>query len=111
MSSADCPQEFTAADKPRSALDDRLDRGHWESLHDSLGRLGLHMHNLAEHLALARLGCRFQARLDHANARDHELASLLDLCGGNVSQCSHDFATLRFLELARGGQLIADHTL
>merc|ERR1711861_69756 len=50
-----------------------------ECLDYSLRRLGLHQLHLAENEHLLRLGGRLLARLDHRQARDDELARLLQL--------------------------------
>merc|ERR1712232_440541 len=64
-----------------------LQGGCWERLHDSPRRLRLHHDNLAENLPLTRLGCRLEARLDHAQPRNNELASTFHLRRGDLRPC------------------------
>merc|ERR550525_2058457 len=63
---------------------------HTVPLDDCLGGFGLHHHDLAENLSLARLRRRLHTRLDHEEPRDSDLAHLLDLSGGNGGQAVED---------------------
>merc|ERR1712203_271971 len=45
-----------------------------KGFHDSLGRLGLDLHILSKDVANSSLGSRLHACLDHAHARENELA-------------------------------------
>merc|ERR1712224_829835 len=69
--------------------DGLLQRSGAECLHNGLRWLRLHDHSLSEHLPLACLGGWLQACLDHAETRDGDLASL------------------RLLQVVRGGDGIS----
>merc|ERR1712173_231824 len=60
-----------------------LQRRNGEGLDHSPCWLGLDHHDLAEDLPLSSFRRRLQARLDHAQAREHKLARFLDLLRAN----------------------------
>ena len=61
-----------------AASDALLQSSYGVSFHNGARRLGLHHHELSKHLPLARLGGRLQARLHHADARQHQFPRTFD---------------------------------
>merc|ERR1719282_1542707 len=96
---------------PRSLSDLFLESSHGVSLHHGLRRLRLHYHDLAEHLALARLGRRLHAGLHHAQAWDGELPGLLHLRGAHTREAVQDLGDLRLLLLALVGDGLRERAL
>merc|ERR1711975_20962 len=75
-----------ASSEPRRFSDLSLQRGNWESLHDSPGWLRLDLDLLTESHPDSCLGGWLDASLDPAEARDGEDASLLHFSGGEGGQ-------------------------
>merc|ERR1719399_2259222 len=73
--------------KMQSSLELLLERRDRECFHNSPGWLRLDLHLLAESHSRTCLGGRLVACLDHANAWDHEFASLFSR---NVLKASTD---------------------
>merc|ERR1719195_106630 len=75
---------------PRSNLG--FQRSHCEGLDDSLGRLCFHDRFFAKHHLLGSFGCWLLSCLDHAKAREGELAHLLQLTAGCKCVCKGTLA-------------------
>eukprot|EP00438_Fugacium_kawagutii_P027627 Skav231530 [mRNA] locus=scaffold84:690280:690577:+ [translate_table: standard] len=72
----------------------------WKCLHDSLGRLSLHRHLLAEHQSSASLRGLLLTGLDHAQPWKNELARLLHLLCANLRQAVQHLGNVGFLHLS-----------